>query len=146
MSPPVELRAVVGWPGYYVTEHGQIVSTHQFPRLRVVAQHFHKRSGHWRVTLYRSGAKANRYVHSLVARAYIGRRPTPTHEVLHGDGDVSNNHVSNLRYGTRSENALDRERHRRERLAAEVAQEQDDDRSEADDSGLTYIPDAAMGF
>ena len=49
-------------------------------------------------------------VHSLVAETFIGTRPEGM-EVCHGDGNHTNNHVDNLRYGTRSENMLDRVRH-----------------------------------
>lgn len=44
-----------------------------------------------------------RTVHSLAAEAFLGPCP-PGMEVLHGDGDRTNNVLGNLRYGTRSEN------------------------------------------
>jgi hypothetical protein len=43
--------------------------------------------------------------------AFVGPRPAPDIEVLHGDGNGSNNRLSNLRYGTVQENAEDRELH-----------------------------------
>jgi hypothetical protein len=45
-------------------------------------------------------------IHTLVCEAFIGPRP-PGCEVLHRDDDPTNNHVTNLRWGTRSENKLD---------------------------------------
>ena len=45
-------------------------------------------------------------VHVLVAEAFIGIRPDGL-DVCHNDGDKTNNRLSNLRYGTRSENNLD---------------------------------------
>src|SRR5690606_38480338 len=48
--------------------------------------------------------------HVLVAEAFIGPRPEGA-ECLHGDGDHTNNMVSNLRWGTKSENQLDSVRH-----------------------------------
>lgn len=49
----------------------------------------------------------------LVLLAFVGPRPLkPTrHEACHGDGDRSNDHLSNLRWGTRQSNSDDRIRH-----------------------------------
>jgi hypothetical protein len=54
-----------------------------------------------------------RYVHSLVAEAFIGPRPIGL-EVRHLDGDSTNNAVDNLRYGTHAENMQDRVKHGRD--------------------------------
>lgn len=60
-------------------------------------------SGHLSVVLGRGNTKS---VHVLVATAFIGQNPGGC-EVLHFDDDPSNNHLSNLRWGTRSDNLLD---------------------------------------
>ena len=45
-------------------------------------------------------------VYQLVMKAFMG--PTPEGlEILHIDGDSANNHLNNLRFGTRTENILD---------------------------------------
>lgn len=49
-------------------------------------------------------------VHVLVARAFLGPGPTGQ-EVRHRDGDRRNPRLSNLIYGTKSENAYDRVTH-----------------------------------
>ena len=51
-----------------------------------------------------------RTVHSLVAEAFIGDRPEGLY-VLHFDNNPKNNSLSNLRYGTPSENSEDKWRH-----------------------------------
>lgn len=56
------------------------------------------------------GTRKGRHGHILVAEAFIGPRPEGM-EVCHNDGNPSNNHVDNLRYGTRSENARDAVKH-----------------------------------
>lgn len=56
-------------------------------------------------------------VHRLVLLVFVGP-PPPGTEGCHGDGDPSNNHVDNLRWGTRSSNMLDAVRHGRNRNAA----------------------------
>ena len=48
-------------------------------------------------------------VHRLVLEAFRGPCP-PGHEALHADDNHMNNHLSNLRWGTRSENQIDRVR------------------------------------
>ena len=72
---------------------------------------FGNRSGHARVRLVlEDGTKVTRCVHSLVAEAFIGQRPTGL-QVCHWDGDPTNNWVGNLRYDSAAANAADRERH-----------------------------------
>ncbi|MFC5996979.1 NUMOD4 motif-containing HNH endonuclease [Pseudonocardia hispaniensis] len=51
-------------------------------------------------------------VHSAVMAAFVGPRPHGM-EILHWDGDPSNNHLENLRYGTPAENQDDSIRHGR---------------------------------
>jgi hypothetical protein len=48
-------------------------------------------------------------VHVLLLDAFVGSCP-PRQERLHADDVKTNNHLSNLRYGTRSENLRDRVR------------------------------------
>jgi len=49
-------------------------------------------------------------VHELVLTTFVGPRP-PGMQCRHLDGDPSNNHVSNLAWGTSAENNRDRIRH-----------------------------------
>ncbi|WP_082462627.1 NUMOD4 motif-containing HNH endonuclease [Sphingobium sp. Leaf26] len=56
------------------------------------------------------GTRSTRYVHSLVAEAFIGPRPNG-HDICHNDGNPSNNVVGNLRYDTRAGNFADKRRH-----------------------------------
>lgn len=55
------------------------------------------------------GARAAR-IHVLVLEAFVGLRPDGMHG-CHNDGDPTNNALSNLRWGTRSENMLDKRKH-----------------------------------
>ncbi len=45
------------------------------------------------------------YVHTLVAGAFLGGRPSHSLLVCHLDDNKRNNHMSNLVYGTRADNA-----------------------------------------
>lgn len=73
---------------------GYVLKTHTTTKYAVVALSYRSQVEH-------------RNVHDLVARAFIGPRPR-RREVCHGDDNGHNNRVSNLRYDTRSNNALDR--------------------------------------
>ena len=90
------------------------------------------RSGHLRVTI---GGK-HHYIHRLVAEVYMGACP-PGMEVRHLDGNPANNNVSNLAYGTRSENVLDSVAHGTYRSAN--AAKTECPRGHAYDEANTYV-------
>jgi hypothetical protein len=118
-------KPVTGWQGRYeVSSLGRMRSvdrvdevTNRFGcrelrshkgRLLLLGQ---TKTGYVLVTMTRPGAiRACKYVHRLVAEAFIGPCPNGM-EVCHGDNDRANNASYNLRYDTRSSNALDRHRH-----------------------------------
>ncbi len=62
--------------------------------------------GYWRIFLRSPGIRETVFSHRLVAAAFIGKHPDGM-DVCHGDGDRKNNCVTNLRYGTRSDNVRD---------------------------------------
>lgn len=62
------------------------------------------------VALFRSGDRIEVSVHRLVAEVFIGPG-FPDQEVCHNDGDVKNNAVDNLRWGTHAENMHDKPLH-----------------------------------
>jgi hypothetical protein len=76
--------------------------------------------GHLSVVL---GRRKTRMVHDLVLRAFVGP-PPPNHECCHNNGDPTDNRLSNLRWGTRSENNVDAVKHgRRGKLTATQVRE-----------------------
>lgn len=80
----------------------------QWTRGRILRA-FPKRSGYVVVGLSRGSERTERTVHSLVAEAFLGPRPEGKQVCHGGDGDKSDNRVMNLRYGTPSENVLDKQ-------------------------------------
>lgn len=62
------------------------------------------KSNHLSVVLRRNGN--GKPVHQLIMRTFVGE-PPPGMEVLHKNGNPEDNRLSNLRYGSRTENILD---------------------------------------
>lgn len=94
-------------PAYEVSDLGRVRSLKRYAgtNLRVLATPLDSR-GRPSVCIDR---KARR-VHQLVALAFLGPRPEGM-EVRHLDGDMTNNRLSNLAYGTHAENIADQVRH-----------------------------------
>ena len=67
--------------------------------------------GYLTVKVKIEGGMKKAFVHKMVCIAFHGQRPSPEHEVRHLDGNKLNNRSSNLAWGTRSDNAIDRKRH-----------------------------------
>lgn len=117
-----EWRPVVGYEGHYeVSSLGRVKSVSrvvmrkngnpQTIRERVLTPYVNRRGYTW-ATLSKGSGTTQRSikVHALVAAAFLGPRPEGNH-VLHGPNGISDNSVSNLSYGTQSEN-LGRDRAR----------------------------------
>ena len=62
------------------------------------------KSGHLSVVL--GNGTTGKPVHQLIMRTFVGESPENC-EVLHCDGDPTNNALENLRYGSRTDNILD---------------------------------------
>lgn len=112
MSEQEEWRPIPGFPGYEVSDLGRVVShLRKTPRLLIPSM---STNGYYRkVCLHRDGALFNRSIHTLVLEAFRGPRGTAD-VCRHLDGDPLNNALSNLTWGTHSENAQDRVLHGRD--------------------------------
>ena len=112
-------KPVVGYEGYYeVSDQGRMRSLDREietlnkygPCVKKLKGRALKPSadkdGYLQVGLSRDGQVSRRFVHRLVLEAFRGTCP-PGHETCHWDDEPSNNKLSNLRWGTRSENELD---------------------------------------
>lgn len=101
-----EWRPVVGSGGRYeVSNLGNVRSFAAGYTPRLMALRLSDR-GYPSVTLRLGGTNITVQVHRSVLAAFIGPCP-PGHEVRHLDGSRNNNNLSNLAYGTRSQNARD---------------------------------------
>lgn len=118
-----EWRSVVGFAGIYeVSDKGRVRSLDRVATYSRVDQYSgrtltirrkhagrllrlgRQSSGHMSVALGKEAG--SKLVHVLVLEAFIGPCPAG-HESLHKDGNPSQNLLTNLRWGTRSENLLD---------------------------------------
>lgn len=108
-SEQIEVKEVPHWPMYVISRCGRV---------------FLERSGTWCELRQRQRRRTNRYlcvtlggalqdVHRLVLMAWEGQPTSERPWALHKDGDPTNNHLSNLYWGTPKENAADRTRHGR---------------------------------
>lgn len=101
------IRKIPGYPGYFVSESGQIYSAitqWNFRRLRLTPN----KLGYLYVRIKNSRGDFRRLsVHQAVLFAWSGPRPGQTHLTRHLDGTPSNNHYTNLAWGTAKENSSD---------------------------------------
>lgn len=109
MADIEEWRPVLGYEGLYeVSNFGKVKS---LPRkgtkggILATAKR-NKKYNHLTVTLTSNNSTKYPFVHKLVLEAFVGLRPEGM-ECCHGDGDPTNNHLSNLRWDTPSKNTYD---------------------------------------
>lgn len=107
-----EWRPVPGFPGYAVSSLGRVWSGRR-GRGRILRNLDTADTHYLAVSLCAIGQpKVRRYVHQLVAEAFLGPRPAG-HHVRHIDGDKQHNVPGNLAWGSISDNILDQVRHGR---------------------------------
>ena len=134
VNPIVEWRDVQGYPGYQVSNYGQVrslpVPGHH--NQAIILKGEPGDEGHIRVRLYRNKTSRRFLVHHLVLEAFVGPCPPHLHVCRHLDNNSQNNFVGNLVWATQKENMADKkihgteqkgERHPRVKLTAEKVRE-----------------------
>ncbi len=113
-------REVAGYEGLYeVSDLGHVRSVDRVVRHhrggpknlvgKVLRPGPNDRYGHLGVVLCKEGNQRSVAVHRIVMAAWVGPCPEGQ-EVRHGPNGVADNSISNLCYGTRSQNNLDKRR------------------------------------
>ena len=103
-------RAIPGRPEYELSERGQMrrVQARNGPGPGPLLKPWrNKKTGYLYISLWRGNRGFQTTVHRLVALTFLGAPPSGKHVVAHNDGSRDNNHRSNLRWATMTENARD---------------------------------------
>jgi hypothetical protein len=85
------------WRGYGRRELAQHPDDHGYPSVRLTVD----------------GKRTRIAVHRLVSGEFLPQQPSPKHEIRHLNGNQCDNRAENLAWGTRKENAADRDAHGR---------------------------------
>ncbi|MEN6347536.1 MAG: NUMOD4 domain-containing protein [Armatimonadia bacterium] len=111
---------VPGYEGIYeVSDIGNVRSLDRVDsrgwhrRGRPFKAQINRKTKRLQVRLHKNGRGHTLNVHRLVAQAFVPGE-APGLLALHSDGNALNNTPGNLYWGTYSQNAIDRENHRRE--------------------------------
>lgn len=96
-----ELRPIEGFSGYFVSREGRVWSARQRGHWLTPSKGQH---GYLTVGLRKGNNRYRRYVHRLVAAAWVDN-PGNLPQVNHLDEDKSNNDASNLEWCTAQQNS-----------------------------------------
>ena len=107
------MKQIQEYPNYSVTEDGRVISTQRvagrngkgISTIHKELTILHNQSGYCMVNLTKDKKSKTRYVHRLVAQAYIDN-PENLPQVNHKDGNKDNNHYTNLEWCTALSNNL----------------------------------------
>lgn len=110
-----EIRPCPSYPDYGVTANGVAYRMTKSPTnskpvpypVRMVKD---SRCGYPTASIMRNRKQTAAYVHIMILDAFVGPRPDGM-QACHNDGNHENCTLSNLRWDTRSANALDKRRH-----------------------------------
>lgn len=107
----MEYKDIEGYEGLYqVSNKGTVISVPRLDRLgrkiggKLLECTRHS-GGYLRVCLYKEGSKTYKYVHRLVALAFISN-PEHKDQVNHINGEKTDNSVENLEWATSQENNI----------------------------------------
>lgn len=94
------LKKIKDFPGYWVSEHGKVYSEKR-KCFKPLSPRVNK--GYLAVDLYKEDKKYEKYIHRLVAEAFISN-PDNLPQVNHIDEDKFNNSIDNLEWSTPRDN------------------------------------------
>ena len=99
------MKQIKEYPNYSVTEDGRVISTQRVAGrsgkgISTICKELsilHNQTGYCMVNLTKDRQSKTRYVHRLVAQAYL-ENPNNLPQVNHKDGNKDNNHYTNLEW------------------------------------------------
>lgn len=102
-------NAIPNHDGYYASEDGQLLSMKK--QEPFILTPMASKDGHLYVYMYDEGESKKVWVHRAVLSAFCGKEEKDL-ICRHLDDDPSNNHINNLVWGTRQQNADDRKKNK----------------------------------
>lgn len=101
-------KPICGYDKYEISNTGKIYSHHTRKILSIQTNNW----GYECIIIRANNRRHKKYIHREVAKAFI---PNPENKTLvdHDDNDKLNNHVSNLRWCDKSENAMNSNKQKR---------------------------------
>lgn len=113
----VEHRNIATCPGYRVGNNGTAqscwkINRHELTDIWREVSLFPDRDGYMKFNAGTAEGKKKQFsIHRVVLEEFVGSCPDGMQACHYPDGDKSNNRVTNLRWGTPKDNAIDREVH-----------------------------------
>lgn len=111
---PPGFKQVPGYIGYAINRQGIVISKRytrgkSWKKLKPYVD----KDGYKSVVLSTNNASGKQKIllHRLMLMVWKGPPPSSSHLGLHNDGDVTNNNIKNLRWGTHIDNTLDTLKH-----------------------------------
>jgi hypothetical protein len=96
----IEVQAIPGYEGYFVSTDGDIISTRKGSARKL--KPYVNSKGYFQVKT----AYGHLYIHRAIALTYVQRVDTLLNDVNHIDGDKKNNSISNLEWVSRGSNVI----------------------------------------
>jgi HNH endonuclease len=99
----------INFPNYEISEDGGV---RKIIGGRIIYRKpYLSTTGRMMIVMRSKGIKKATHISRLVCEAFHGNAPTSTHQCAHNDGNPINDHYTNLRWATRSENEMDKVAH-----------------------------------